>query len=438
MLASTPFTIALKDLLGARFRVHPQECERFAVVGAVPKLVLSPHSIDEAARAVKIIAQERASVVIRGAGTKSHRPPALRDVDAVLDTSEMRGILDHKPGDLTARVAAGTPLTELQFALRKHEQFFPCDPPFAAEATLGGTLASNANGALRQRYGALRDNVLGMRVALSDGLVAFSGAHVVKSVAGYDVHKAFIGSYGTLGVIGEVVLKIAPLPATGRLLVAAFRSLASACAAATAIARSNLFVLATTLHDARSAQRAVALRGSNDWMLCVRCGGSRAATAAQFEGAAAICKSSGASAMRDLDADLVPAAWADIAELAGGAHYSSEKYAVAKLVGLPAQTHLLTEAVRAAWPEAECTAHPSVGVLFAHIPAESGQPQPGELWRQLALHDWTASYVAAPAAQADAFIAPLPQHSPIKLQRRLKAALDKAGAFDPGRFWGGI
>ena len=438
MLASTPFTIALKDLLGARFRVHPQDCARFAAGGAVPKLVLSPHSTDEAARAVKIIAQERASVVIRGAGTKSHRPPTLRDVDAVLDTSELRGILDHKPGDLTARVAAGTQLAELQFALRKHGQFFPCDAPFAADATLGGTLASNANGALRQRYGALRDNVLGMRVALSDGLVAFTGANVVKSVAGYDVHKAFIGSYGTLGLIGEVVLKIAPLPATERLLAATFRSLASACAAATAIARSPLFVMATTLHDARAVQRVAALRGSSDWTLVVRCGGSKAATAAQFEGTAVICKSSGVSAMRDLEADLVPAAWLDIAELAGGAAYPAQQYAVAKLVGLPAQSHLLAEAARAAWPDAELCAHPSAGVLFAHIPAESGQVQPGELWRQLALHDWTAAYVSAPAALADAFIAPLPQHTPIKLQRRLKAALDKAGAFDPGRYWGGI
>jgi glycolate oxidase FAD binding subunit len=438
MLTSTPFTVALKDLLGNRFRVHPQECARFSIASAVPKLVLSPRTTEEAAQAVKIIAQERASVVVRGGGTKSHRPPTLRDIDAVLDTTELRGVLDHKPGDLTARVAAGTSFSELQFALHKHGQFFPCDAPFFANATIGGTLAANANGALRHHYGALRDNVLGMRVALSDGLVAFSGANVVKSVAGYDVHKSFIGSYGTLGVIGEVVLKIAPLPASERLLVATFRSLPSACAAATAIARSDLFVLAMTLHDARAAARAAALRGSNEWVLVVRCGGSRATTNAQFDGAAALCKSIGASAMRDLDNDLVAAAWSDIAELSGGAMYPAERFAVAKLVGLPAQTHLLAEAARGAWPEAEFTAHPSAGILYAHIPVESAQPQPGELWKELAVHGWSAAYLAAPAALADAFIAPLPAHTPLKLERRLKAAFDRAGAFDPGRFWGGI
>ena len=439
MLASTPFTVALKDVLGERFRVHPQECARFRVAGATPKLVLSPRTLDEAAQAIKIIAAERATAVIRGHGTKSDRPPELRDIDAVLDTAELRGILDHTPGDLTATVAAGTPLADLQFVLQRAGQFFPNDAPFASSATLGGTLASNASGALRQHYGALRDNVLGMRIALSDGLVAFSGAKVVKSVAGYDTHKAFVGSYGTLGLIGEVTIKVAPLPAAQRLLLATFRDCAAACAAAAAIARSNLFVLATTLHDAKAAAHASAMRsGEADWTLTVRCGGSRAATAVQFDGAAAACKTAGAGALRDLESELVGPAWADIAELAAGAFYPPERYAVAKLVALPAQTAMLAAAVRSAWPSAEITAHPAVGVLFAHVPVETVQPQPGELWKQCASQGWTATYLAAPPAQADAFIAPLPAHTPIRLERRLKAALDPGGIFDPGRFLGGI
>ena len=438
MLASTPFTVSLREVLGERFRVHPQDCARFAVAGAQPKIVLSARTLDEAARVVKIVAGERATVVIRGNGSKSHRPPALREIDAVLDTSELRGVLDHTPGDLTATVAAGTPLHELDFALRKTGQFFPCDAPFYASATLGGTLAANANGALRQRYGALRDNVLGMRVALSDGTVAFSGAKVVKSVAGYDIHKAFIGSYGTLGLIGEVTIKVAPLPQSQRLLIATFREAASAVAAATAIARSPLFVLATTLHDARSAARVVALRdGSTDWTLIVRCGGSRSATPTQFDRAASECKEAGAVALRDLSADLVLGTWAEIAELAGGAHYEPMRFVVAKLVALPAQTHQLIAAIRLAWPSAEISAHPSVGVVFAHIPADAPS-QPGSLWKQCADNGWTATFVSAPPARADEYIAPLPARNPIKLERRLKASFDPAGAFDPGRFWGGI
>ena len=438
MLASTPFTVSLREVLGERFRVHPQDTERFRVAGAQPKIVLSARTLDEAARAVKIVAAERATVVIRGRGTKSHRPPALREIDAVLDTSELSGVLDHTPGDLTATVAAGTTLHDLDFALRKAGQFFPCDAPFFASATLGGTLAANANGALRQRYGALRDNVLGMRVALSDGMVAFSGAKVVKSVAGYDSHKAFIGSYGTLGIIGEVTIKIAPLPHSQRLLVASFREAAQAVAAATAIARSPLFVLSSTLHDARSAARVAALRdAAGGWVLAIRCGGSRSATPVQFDRAAAACAEAGSVAQRDFGAELVLGACADIAELSGGASYDPLRFVVAKLVALPAQTHELIAAAQSSWPTAEISAHPSVGVVFAHIPAEDAS-QPGALWKRCSDNGWTAVFLSAPPAQADECIAPLPAHRPIKLERRLKASFDPAGAFDPGRYWGGV
>jgi len=440
MLASTPFTVALRDVLGERFRVHPDDCARFAVGGVQPKLALSPRTVAEAAAAVKIVADERATVVIRGSGSKSNRPPRRADFDAVLDTSELRGVLDHKPGDLTATVAAGTPMHDLQFELRRHGQHFPSDVPFAATATVGGTLASNANGALRQRYGALRDNVLGMRVALSDGLVAFSGAKVVKSVAGYDTHKAFIGSRGTLGLIGEVTIKVAPLPATQRMLVASYADCAGACAAATAISASPLFVLALTLHDQRTAARVAALRGSAApvWTLAVRCGGSRAATGAQFDGAAAICKETGASAIRDLPDELVDQTWADVAELAGGAAYDPQTYVIAKLVAPPAQTFTLAAAVRTSWPEAEITAHPYAGAVFASVPLASASADPAMLWQACAANQWTAEYLSAPATRREEFIAPLPAHTPMKLQRRLKAALDPSGIFDPGGFLGGI
>ncbi|MBV8171046.1 MAG: FAD-binding oxidoreductase [Candidatus Eremiobacteraeota bacterium] len=420
--------------------MHPDECAQFKVDGAAPKLVLSPRSLDEAARALKIVSGERATVVLRGAGTKSRRPPPRGDVDAVLDTSELRGLLEHKPGDLTATIAAGTPLHELQFALRKHEQFFPSDAPFAATATLGGTLGANANGALRQRYGSLRDNVLGMRFVLADGAIAFSGAKVVKSVAGYDTHKAFIGSRGTLGLIGELTIKVAPLPAVQRVLIATFEDCASARAAAGTISASPLFPLALTLHDSRAAGRVPALRTSSAavWSLVVRCGGSRSATSEQFEGAAALCKEAGAATVRDVGDDLVETVWSQIAELAGGAAYDSDSFVVAKLVAPPARLHELIAAARNAWPDAEMTAHPHVGVLFANIPAAGATSQPGALWQACAAGGWTAEFLSAPHVRGEEFIAPLPAGLAIKLQRRLKAALDPAGTLDPGGFIGGI
>lgn len=444
MLGSTPFSVALADVLHDRLSVHPQDCARFQVAGRTPRLVVSPRSVEEAAEAAAGIAAENASLIVRGAGTKSSRPPSLRQLDAVLDMSQCSGVLEHAPGDLTVTLLAGTPWSQLQAALGKHGQFFPCDIAFEARATVGGVLAANSNGALRQRYQSLRDNVLQMRVALSDGLVAKSGAKVVKSVAGYDAHKLFVGSWGTLGVIGEVTLKVAPLPVAERLLIAAFGAAAPAGDAAVKIARSNLFVAATTLHDLQSLRRVAALRtwsGAAAWNLVVRCSGSRAGVDRQIDAVFSGVTAAGATATTPIEASGVSRAWSDIAELAGGAHYAADEFVVAKFACLPTQTAALADAVRAVWPGAELTAHPAVGVVFAHVRAAADSVSASTLaplWRSVKENAWTASFLAAPTDLSDGLAAPVPETSPIKIMRRLKAALDPAGAFDPGRFLAGI
>ncbi len=444
MLGSTPFSVALADVLGDRLSVHPQDCARFQIAGRTPRLVISPRSVEEAAEAAAGIAAERASLVVRGAGTKSSRPPAPRRLDAVLDMSQCSGIVAHAPGDLSVTALGGTPISDLQAALVRHGQFFPCDVPFAARATIGGVLAANSNGALRLRYHALRDNVLQARVALSDGLVAKSGAKVVKSVAGYDAHKLFVGSWGTLGVIGEVTLKIAPMPATERLLIAAFASAAPAVEAAVALARSNLFVAAMTLHDVASLQRIAALR---TWSragaanLIVRCGGNRGSVDRQVDAVFARVTGAGATATTPIEASGVAAAWSDIAELAGGAAYPPDDFIIAKFACLPAQTADLIDSMRAVWPAAEITAHPAIGVAFAHVRAAPDAANPttlAPLWRAALARGWTAAFLGGPADLLDSLAAPLPAASPLKLMRSLKAMLDPAGAFDPGRFMGGI
>jgi FAD/FMN-containing dehydrogenase len=160
--------------------------------------------------------------------------------------------------------------------------------------------------------------------------------------------------------------------------------------------------------------------------------------AAQFDGAAAICKETGATAIRDLPDELVDQTWAEVAELAGGAAYDPQTYVVAKLVAPPAQTFALAAAVRTSWPEAEITAHPYAGAVFASVPLASASADPAMLWQACVANQWTAEYLSAPAMRREEFIAPLPAHTPMKLQRRLKAALDPSGIFDPGGFLGGI
>jgi glycolate oxidase FAD binding subunit len=193
-----------------------------AVGGIVPAAVVSP--VDEAAVAAVCSAAHRAglALVVRGAGTRQGwgRPP--RRCDAVLDTSRLRGVVEHAPGDLVCTVRAGTPLDELREALAAapgHRQWLPLDPPQPGAQTVGGLVATGAAGALRVRYGTARDLVIGARFVLGDGTVGHSGGRVVKNVAGYDVTRLLVGSLGTLAVITEVTVRLHPLPPASRSLL---------------------------------------------------------------------------------------------------------------------------------------------------------------------------------------------------------------------------
>jgi len=442
VIDATSFATSLQQAVDGRMLVHPRACEAYAIAGCTPKLVLSPASVEEASRTAQLIADEGESLVVRGAGTKSWRPPVPEAVFAVLDMTRCEGIVAHEPGDLTVTVRAGTKLAHLQSALSRHGQFLPCDAPFASHATIGGMLAAATSGSLTLRFGGIRDNTLGMRVALSDGTVAYSGSKVVKSVAGYDAYKLFIGSLGTLGVIGEATLKVAPLAAEDGLLAARFRSHRDAAGAAIDLARSNLFVWSASLHDGASTKRIDAIpavASPNDWLLLVRCGGSPATVRRQIVGSARICKARGALELFEAPAREVGSIWAQVAELAGGAAYPVRDFVVAKFSTLPTASAELIDALLVAWPAAEIVAHPALGVAFAHAPVDRSSfdaARLSALWSSLKHREFNAAFLSAPPGISRGFTVPIT--APIELQRRLKHALDPRGTFDPGRGAAGL
>jgi glycolate oxidase FAD binding subunit len=133
--------------------------------------------------------------------------------------SEVPGVLEHEPGDLTCVVEAGLALPALQGALAEQGQRLSLDPP--GSPTLGECLLDDLSGPLRHRFGTMRDLVLGVTVVLPDGLRASSGGKVVKNVAGYDLGKLFCGSRGRLGQVERLALRLHPLPAAARTVVVA-------------------------------------------------------------------------------------------------------------------------------------------------------------------------------------------------------------------------
>src|SRR5262245_30606663 len=158
----------------------------------------------------------------------------------VLGLRRLARLLEHEPGDLTATAEAGMTFVAFQAELGQRGQWLSLDPPHADRATIGGILASNASGPRRHLYGTARDLLIGVTVVAADGTVIKGGGKVVKNVAGYDLPKLYIGSFGTLGVIAEATVRLRPRPDEDRLVVARFERIAEAGAAARTVMASDL------------------------------------------------------------------------------------------------------------------------------------------------------------------------------------------------------
>ena len=180
--------------------------------GIQPRLFLEPANEPQLAAALHLAKEMKLAVIPRGGGTKLGwgNPPARADL--ILSTARFNHILEHAWADLTVTVEAGCTIHTLQETLAKHGQRLALDPLWPEKATVGGILSTNDSGALRLRFGALRDLIIGATIALPDGTLASSGGKVVKNVAGYDLPKLVTGAFGTLGVITRATFRLHPLP----------------------------------------------------------------------------------------------------------------------------------------------------------------------------------------------------------------------------------
>jgi glycolate oxidase FAD binding subunit len=186
------------------------------VGAAVAPSVLYPNTPEELAEVLTAAHANRQRVLPCGNGSKLHWGGLAEGIDLIVSTSRMNRLIDHAVGDLTVTAEAGMTFAELQAVLAKEGQFLAIDPSYATTATLGGIVATADTGALRQRYGGIRDMLIGLSFVRADGQIAKAGGRVVKNVAGYDLMKLFTGSYGTLGVISQITFRIYPLPPAAR------------------------------------------------------------------------------------------------------------------------------------------------------------------------------------------------------------------------------
>ena len=185
--------------------------ERAVNKGDEPIYVVFPQTIDTLATIVRRASQEQWRILICGSGSKLNWGNPSHNIQLVVSTQKCDRLIDHAVGDLTVTVEAGMKLAELQNILRSQKQFLPIDPSYSDSATLGGIVATGDTGSWRQRYGGIRDLLLGISFVRADGEIAKGGGRVVKNVAGYDLMKLFTGAYGTLGLISQLTFRTYPL-----------------------------------------------------------------------------------------------------------------------------------------------------------------------------------------------------------------------------------
>ncbi|MDP2712037.1 MAG: FAD-binding oxidoreductase [Solirubrobacteraceae bacterium] len=379
----------------------------------------TPPSAEEAAHLLRACAGEGLAVRIAGAGTKPWGGPGV-DCAVQLRTTALDAIVEHNRGDFTAVVQPGASLRELQDAFASADQMLALDPPLGEgdAATIGGAVATADCGPLRHRYGAARDLVLGITVALPDGTLARAGGKVIKNVAGYDLPKLFTGAFGTLGVICELAVRLHPRPPAQATATGTTDDLGTLQRAAIALASSSLEAQA----------------------LDVRWQAPTGAVLARFAGVAA--HEQALAAERLLAGLGVEAATAEDDEALWAAQRAAQRSldggAVVRVSGRP--TGLADACVAAQIAGATLVGRAALGVWWIALPAAA----PGELVTAVA----RLRNVLAPApcvvldapASVRAHLDPWdhPHDAGLVLMRRVKERFDPLATCNPGIFVGGI
>jgi glycolate oxidase FAD binding subunit len=178
---------------------------------AVARVVVEPAGLDELAEVVRKCERDRITIAPIGA-CRTLRYLRPNPVDAAISMARMAQVISYEPDDMTVVAGAGITLGALDAALGRHGQHLPVDPAFPEQTSVGAMLGAAQSGPLRLSAGTARDFLIGVQFAGHGGQIVRGGGRVVKNVAGYDLMKVMIGSFGTLGIITEAILKVRPLP----------------------------------------------------------------------------------------------------------------------------------------------------------------------------------------------------------------------------------
>ena len=418
---------------------------RYQVAGLRPAVVVAPGSPDELSEVINLAAQAGLVIVPWGGGTMIERGFAPVRYDLALSLSRLRQVVEFDVANLTVTVQAGLTLAELQGRLGQANQFLPLNPPLPAQATIGGVVAANASGPGRFRYGAARDLVLGMRVALANGQIIHVGGKTVKNVAGYDLSKVFIGSYGTLGVITEVTFRLLPCPQLRQALKATFGSLHLALNWAAQVMDSELLPTSLTVMNSPAAQWAFGDdAGADDYTLIVGLDGSAETVERQMRQMSASLRSAGARSVTVLEGTVRDSVLSAVRDFVPSALSAMRATAFTANVPLSATAQFASEVAGASLRlglELACVIAADTGTVACLVEGTGVDRLAGVYSQAVATAAQLGGHCvldhAAPELRRQVAVWGEPRDD-WKLAKVLKGQFDPGGLFNRGRFVGGI
>ncbi len=435
-----------------------EELAAYAIDGLVPSAIVRPASAEETAEVVRFAVADKLAVLPLGSRSKCEMGMPLERYDIAIDMSALRGIAHFDAGDLTLSVDVGMPLRELEIYLKDHRQFLPLAVPCFESATVGGTIASGVDSALRLQYGSARDFVIGAEFVDGTGQLCKSGGRVVKNVTGYDLHKLLIGSLGTLGVITRVNFKTFPLPDTAGGHLACFESIDQALKYREGVEKSGLPVSSLELLDSNTAKmmQAIWQRSSNlsvldvgrgEWQVYSSFEGNAEVVARvgrEMQGIARKTEAAGSRILEAKDGEVVGGMLRECFEWLRWASPSNVIYRLALPAVKVATLSELSQIAAGAELRAALLVR-AAGIVYCTFLAETeDEVATAHLAKTVSA---VRSIAIAAGGHAALLHAPLAvkkiaggnmSKMEIDLQQRVKHAFDPSGIFAPGRVVGGI
>jgi glycolate oxidase FAD binding subunit len=415
--------------------MHTAELQ--AIVGAeyiaeVPHgYTVHPETAEQLAQVVAACAAAGMPVVPWGGGTHQAWGGVPPRPFVAVHTTRLNRVLDYTPDDLTISVEAGMSLATLDALLATNGQMLPLDVPLPQQATIGGILATAADGPRRLLYGTARDLLIGIRVAEVTGRISKAGGMVVKNVSGFDMMKLYLGSMGTLAIIVSANFKLLPRPRATGALSCHFARADGAFALIAALHASQLTPAAVAYQSGWSADPALPISVE------VRAEGLAAAVDRHLRDVAALAAQAGAAQITtfQLGDPALDAHWAALNDRPQTATLAADEL-VLRLSCLPAElATALADAQMLAVHHAlnlRISAHALNGVAYLRTSGDDG-----------ALRSWHADLLArrpqltvigaAPHLRAELPLWGAPPAN-LELMRRIKHEFDPEDLLNPGRF----